>query len=156
MRRLGGPVALLAAFVIQLGISSAWPSVILFFDLPLLVVIYYAMNRGPGVGLISGGAVGLIQDGLSGSLFGAGALSRSLVGYLTGTAVARFVLSGLLARLLVVATATLAARLLELFTLTVMGRYLVVPSAPDVLAGVVGNALLGTFLFSMAQRERTV
>ena len=84
-----------------------------------------------------------------------GALSRALVGFLVGTSIKRFVLSGHLARLFAVAAATLATRLVELFTLAVMGRNLVAPSIPEVLAGVAGNAILGTFLFSMFRQEKT-
>jgi rod shape-determining protein MreD len=156
MSRLKGPMLLLLAFVVQLSLSAAWPAWVVFFDLPLLVVIYYAMHRGPAVGLALGGAVGLLQDGLTGSLLGVGALSRSVVGYLTGTAVMRFVLSGPLARLLVVGSATLATRLFEIFTLAVMGRTPSALPASELLAGVAGNALLGTILFSMLQRERAV
>jgi rod shape-determining protein MreD len=156
MKRLAGPAVLLAAFVVQLLLSAAWPGSVLFFDLPLLVVIYYALNRGPTVGLTLGGAVGLLQDGLTGSLLGVAALSRSLVGFLVGTAVTRFVLSGLLARLLMVASATLLARVLDLFTLAVMGRHLVSPSLPELFAGVAGNAVLGAALFTLIQRERSI
>ena len=155
MSRLAGPAALLTAFVVQLTLSAAWPASVLFFDLPLLVVIYYALNRGPIVGLWLGGAVGLLQDGLIGSFLGVGALSRSLVGYLVGFAVTRFLLSGPLAQLLVVAAATFATRTLEFLILAVMGRLVVPPSLPELLAGIAGNALLGTALFMLLQKEKT-
>lgn len=156
MSRLRGAAAILLAFVAQLALSAAWPASVVFFDLPLLAVIYYAVNRGPTVGVTLGGAVGLLQDGLTGSLLGAGALSRCFVGYLTGSAVTRFVLSGPLAQLLVIGAATLATRLLELFTLTVMGRNQAAPSVSELLAGVAGNAVLGTLLIGLFQRERAV
>ncbi|HXI04260.1 MAG TPA: rod shape-determining protein MreD [Candidatus Saccharimonadales bacterium] len=154
MRYVRGPAALVAAFAAQLSLSAAWPASVTFFDLPLLVVIYYGLNRGPTVGLSLGGAVGLIQDGLVGSLLGAGALSLSLAGYVAGTAVTRFVLNGPLAQFLVVAVATLAARLLEISTLAVMGRHLASPSLTTLMAGVAGNAFLGTALFTMLQQKR--
>lgn len=151
---LGGPAALLAALVAQFALSSPWPGAMAFFDLPLLVVLYYALNRGPSLGLTAGGFVGLLQDALAGSLLGAGALSRSLVGYLTGSATVRFVLSGPFARLLVVIMATFAARLLEFFTLTVMGRHLAAPTPTDLLAGIAGNGAAGAVLFTLFQREK--
>lgn len=154
MKWVAGPAALLGAFVAQFAFSSAWPGIVAVFDLPLLVVLYYALHRGPSLGLTAGGAVGLLQDGLAGSLFGAGALARSLVGYLAGGATVRFVLSGPLARLLVVATATLATRLLEFFTLAVMGRHLAAPPPSDLLAGIAGNGAAGALLFTLLHRER--
>jgi rod shape-determining protein MreD len=151
---LGRPAALLVALVAQLALSSPWPGAMAFFDLPLLVVLYYALNRGPSLGLTVGGFVGLLQDALAGSLLGAGALSRSLVGYLTGSATVRFVLGGPFARFLVVIAATLAARLLEFFTLAVMGRHLAAPPPADLLAGIAGNGAAGAVLFTLFHRER--
>ncbi len=154
MKWIAGPAALLAAFVAQFALSSAWPGAMAFFDLPLLAVLYYALHRGPGSGVMLGGFVGLMQDGFAGSLLGAGALSRSLVGYLAGSATVRFVLSGPLARLLVVITATLATRLLEFFTLAVMGRHLAAPTPSDLLAGIAGNGAVGAVIFTLLYRER--
>jgi rod shape-determining protein MreD len=154
VRVLLGLAALAGASLLQLLISAKWPAAVLFFDLPLVVVIYYAMSRGPLVGLTLGGAAGLLQDMLTGSLLGAGAVSRVLVGYLVGSASTRLVFAGPLPRFLMVAAGTLAARVLELLTLLLMGRRLAQPSVIGILAGVLGNGLVGGALVALLSREK--
>jgi rod shape-determining protein MreD len=148
-----GAASLFAALLGQLLISAAWPASLVFFDLPLLVVLYYALDRGPTTGTILGAAVGLVQDSLTESLLGAGAAARCLVGYMVGAAGMRIVLTRPLPQLLVVAGGSLAARSLELLTLIVMGRKLALPSAVDLLASAVGNGLIGGVLFAFLRRE---
>jgi len=117
------------------------------------VVLYYALDRGPTVGSILGAAVGLVQDSLTQSLLGTGAVARCVVGYMVGAAGTRFVLTRPLPQLLVAAGGTLAVRSLELLTLIVMGRQLALPSALDLLAGAVGNGVVGGALFAILRRE---
>jgi len=150
-----GALALLLALLGQLMLSAAWPKSVIFFDLPLLVVLYYGQDRGPAVALTLGAGVGILQDSLTGSLLGPGAVSRSLVGFVLGTAGLRFVLTRPLPQLLVVAGGTLAARLVELLTLTVMGRQLAPPSPLDLLAAVAGNTAVGWIAFRILHRETT-
>jgi rod shape-determining protein MreD len=153
VRWLLGAIFFLGALLAQLLLSSAWPGSAVFFDLPLLVVIYYALHCGPSVGVSLGGAAGLIQDSLTGSLLGAGAVSRGLVGYLIGSASTRLVLTGPLPQFLIVAAGTLAARLLEVLTLVLMGRRLVPPPVLGFLAAAAGNGLVGGALFALRRRE---
>jgi rod shape-determining protein MreD len=153
MKPLLGAVILLGALAGGLMLSSVWPISLMFFDLPLLVVLYYALDRGPTTGLSLGGVIGLVQDSLSGSLFGAGAVARSLVGYAIGSAGARLVLTGPLPQFLLVAAGTIVARLLELLTLVLMGRRLVPPPLLGLLAVAVGNGLIGGVLLAFRTRE---
>jgi rod shape-determining protein MreD len=153
VKLLKGILALVAALLGQLTLSAAWPASVIFFDLPLLVVLYYGLDRGPAVALTLGAGIGLIQDSLTGSLLGAGAVSRSLVGFILGSAGSRFVLTRPLIELFVIAGGTLTARLLELLTLTVMGRQLAPPSPLDLLAAVAGNAAAGWIAFRVLHKE---
>lgn len=153
MSALLGCLALFGTLLGQLILSAAWPRSVIFFDLPLLVVLYYGLDRGPAVALALGAGVGIVQDSLTGSLLGPGAVSRSLVGYVLGTAGMRFVLTRPLPQFLVVTGGTLAARLMELLTLAVMGRQLAPPSPFDLFAAVVGNAAVGWAAFRFLHRE---
>lgn len=58
-------------------------------DIPLTVTILLALSRGPEVGCLSGFVLGLIQDVAGGSLVGAQALTKGLVGFLAGSLGAR-------------------------------------------------------------------
>jgi rod shape-determining protein MreD len=155
VRWLAGTGALLAALIGQLFLSGAWPETVVFFDLPLLVVLYYSLDCGPVAALTLGAGVGMVQDSLTGSLLGAGAVSRGLVGYVIGTAGLRFDLTRPLSQLLVIAGGTLSVRLLELLTLVVMGRQLVLPPLPELLAGVAGNIIIGWTAFRLLRREKS-
>ncbi|MBT3352541.1 MAG: rod shape-determining protein MreD [Nitrospinaceae bacterium] len=53
-------------------------------DAMLLVTLYIAMRRGNEGGLLTGFAMGLLQDILAGGLLGANSLSKGLLGYSTG------------------------------------------------------------------------
>lgn len=52
------------------------------FDLPLLVVIFFAVaRRSPVAGLLTGAAIGLLQDSLTGHPLGLYGIAKTVVGY---------------------------------------------------------------------------
>ena len=52
------------------------------FDLPLLVVIFFAVaRRSPVTGLLTGAAIGLLQDSLTGHPIGLFGIAKTVVGY---------------------------------------------------------------------------
>src|SRR3954454_1332157 len=84
--RFSAPVAIgvpLAAVALQSFIPHWFPWFAIF-DLPLLVVIFFAMARRSQVaGLVTGAAIGLLQDSLVGAhhplgLYG---IAKTVVGY---------------------------------------------------------------------------
>lgn len=66
----------LQAFVpLRLGFFS-------IFDLPLLVVIFFAVaRRSPVTGLLTGAAIGLLQDSLTHQPIGVYGIAKTVVGY---------------------------------------------------------------------------
>lgn len=153
MKIVRGSLLVASAIIVQLILSGIWPITLYFVDLPLIVVLYYALNRGPIVGSTLGGAVGLLQDSLTGSLLGVGAVARSLVGYAVGSASTRLVFVGRFPQILFVAAGTLLSNLLEALTLALMGRQLAMPSFAGLLAVTVGNSLVGGILLVLSRRE---
>lgn len=83
MMVLGGAVAQ-ATLAPALRIGGVAP------DIPLIVVALLALHRGPEVGCLAGFAAGLLQDSAAGGLIGAQALTKAVVGFLLGSAGARF------------------------------------------------------------------
>ncbi len=62
-----------------------------YLELPLLVVLYYALlRRRPVAGLTYGAAVGLLQDSFSDQPLGMFGIVKTLVGYFASTAGIRF------------------------------------------------------------------
>ncbi len=80
--------ALAAALVIQTVISGYFHTWLgARPDAMLLVTLYIGVNRGSESGLVTGFFLGLMKDILSGGLLGSNALSKGLLGYLTGNVV---------------------------------------------------------------------
>jgi rod shape-determining protein MreD len=84
------------------------------FDLVLVAVVYAALSWGPIAGILAGTVGGLLQDMLSGGIIGVGGLAKTLVGFAAGTVGAQFIVTRLRERLLVVAAASVAHRLVIL------------------------------------------
>ena len=52
------------------------------FDLPLLVTVFFAMaRRNPVSGLLTGAAIGIFQDAVTGLPIGVNGIAKTLVGY---------------------------------------------------------------------------
>lgn len=79
-----------------------------YIDLPLLVTVYFGLQRAPVVGMVTGMLAGLGGDAVSGGIVGVGGFSKTLIGYLVGAASVRLSLENPLARLAVVAVASAA------------------------------------------------
>ena len=57
-------------------------SFVTFLNLPLLVVIYFALGgRNPVAGLFAGALIGLMQDSISGRMIGLFAITNTIIGY---------------------------------------------------------------------------
>jgi rod shape-determining protein MreD len=71
----------LVALFLQTFLPRHFPFVT-YFDLPLLVVIFFAIARRSQVtGLLTGALIGLAQDGLTGQPIGLYSLTKTVVGY---------------------------------------------------------------------------
>lgn len=55
-------------------------------DLPLIVVIFFAVSRrSPTIGTLTGAAIGLIQDALTGRPIGVNGMAKSIIGYIAAS-----------------------------------------------------------------------
>jgi rod shape-determining protein MreD len=59
-------------------------------DLPLVVTVFVALQRGPGTGCLAGFVAGFLQDMAGGGLIGVQALTKALAGFGMGLLVGRF------------------------------------------------------------------
>ena len=74
-------VPLIALFV-QAFVPLRFPWFAVYFDLPLLVTIFFAMaRRSPIAGLLTGAFIGLAQDMLGHNPIGLYGISKTVVGY---------------------------------------------------------------------------
>jgi rod shape-determining protein MreD len=79
---LGGNIAQ-SSVVPMVTVSGVVP------DLPLILTVFAALNRGPEVGCLVGFSAGLLQDIAGGGLIGVQALTKGLAGFVMGLLVGR-------------------------------------------------------------------
>jgi rod shape-determining protein MreD len=74
-----------AAIVLQVLITKLyWRFEIL--DLPLIVAIFFAVSRrNPAAGTLTGAAIGLAQDALTGRPIGVNGMAKSVIGYIASS-----------------------------------------------------------------------
>jgi rod shape-determining protein MreD len=121
-------------------------------DLVLVGVVYVALLFGPVAGLLAGTAGGLVQDALSGGIIGIGGLAKTLVGFVTGTVGAQFIVSSALPRFVMFFTATLlhAACFLGVHALLPDARSTPVPYGQIALQAA-GNGAVGLLAFQTVE-----
>ena len=95
----------LTIFVVLL-LQMLLPNYLPFFkyvDLPLVVTVYFGLQRAPMLAMLTGMALGLGGDKVAGGILGVGGFAKTLIGYLVAMASVRFALENPLARLAIVA-----------------------------------------------------
>lgn len=91
------PVALI---VLQAFLPRVIPS-LLILDLPLIAVIFFAVGRrNPIFGALTGSAIGLLQDALTGQPIGINGIAKSIIGYAASSIGVQVDVENLLTRLL--------------------------------------------------------
>jgi rod shape-determining protein MreD len=150
-------VAVCGSVLLQAVLPLAFPRA-RFLDLPLLVVIYFAIMRRSrlfGIGLGTG--VGLLQDALSHYYIGLFGMSKALVAFLAAWVSVKFDLEQLLARFI------LAGALVLIHSVFHYGleRALLDPAPPfvplDLASGLLFNMAAALILFPVLDRfKRTV
>lgn len=145
-------VPLLALFL-QAFVPRRFPFFAVYFDLPLLVTIFFAMaRRNPISGLFTGAVIGLAQDMLGHNPIGIYGIAKTVVGYGASSLGVKLDVENAGARLLV----TLGFYLVHAAVYFTVARALV--SLPltwswsrGVLAGL-ANAVLGVMLYFVLDR----
>ena len=74
-----------AAIVLQVLLSKLYWR-FSYLDLPLIVAIFFAVSRrSPAVGTLTGAAIGLVQDALTGRPIGVNGMAKSVIGYIAAS-----------------------------------------------------------------------
>jgi rod shape-determining protein MreD len=153
--RFSAPVAIgvpLAAVALQSFIPH-WVPWFLIFDLPLLVVIFFAMARRSQVaGLLTGAVIGLLQDCLTSYPYGVYGISKTIVGYGASSLGVKLDVESVPTRLLIT-TGFYVVHQVIYFTIAreLVGLNLHW-SWPRELLAAIANAILAVFLFAAMDR----
>jgi rod shape-determining protein MreD len=97
-------VCVALAVVLQSSLSALWQP-FAYADLPLVVVVYFALQRDAVMAVFIGTAAGLATDVFSGGLLGASGFSMTLTAYLLAALVTRVMIDNALLRIPVLAGA---------------------------------------------------
>jgi len=100
----------LTIFVVLL-LQMLLPNYLSFFryvDLPLVVTVYFGLQRAPMLAMLTGTALGLGGDAVASGILGVGGFAKTLIGYLVAMASVRFALENPLARLAIAALCSAA------------------------------------------------
>jgi len=137
----------LQAFVpLRLGFFS-------IFDLPLLVVIFFAMaRRSPVTGLLTGACIGLLQDSLTQHPIGVYGIAKTFVGYGASSLGVKLDVESVPTRLLVTTGFYVVHEVLYFLIARGMVRLDLHWSWPHELGAAIANAILGVFLFALMDR----
>jgi rod shape-determining protein MreD len=125
------------------------------FELPLLVVVYFAMVwRSPVAGTVLGAAIGLFEDGLMHQPFGVNGIAKTVVGYLAAIIGLKVDIDNQVTRLLANFGFTLLASGLYYGIVRHLLATEIGWSWPHELIKAGVNAGLGILLFALLDRTR--
>jgi rod shape-determining protein MreD len=153
--RFGLPVAIgvpLIALVAQTFLPR-WLPFLTIFNLPFLIVIFFAVaRRNPVAGLLTGGVIGVLQDALGGQYIGVFGIAQTVVGYGASSLGAKLDVENAGARFLVTLFFYVAH---EVVYFTVARGLVGMPlqwSWMRELGSALANAILAVFLFALLDR----
>ena len=160
MRQLKIALVLAVAVILQSSLRAVWP-LFVYVDLPLIVVVYVALQRDALQALFVGAIAGLAADALSGGLLGAGGFAKTLVAFLIVSLATRVNLDNPLARVPVLAGASLVDDAVYVLIHRMLGQPSNVGFVEQASFKLIGTAIAGTILlylldmlFSERARQR--
>lgn len=139
-------IALIIAIILQWTLRNV-AEPFAYVDLPLIIVVYAALQRDTIKALFYGTFAGLAMDALSGGLLGANGFSKTLIAYMVSELARRVYMDNLLLRIPVIAGACLLDDLIYYGLHRLLGQ---TPSAPFVTTiayTLIGTTIAGTIIY---------
>jgi rod shape-determining protein MreD len=153
--RFSWPVAILVP-LLAIFLQAFLPLQFSFFsvfDLPLLVVIFFAMARRSQVGgLLTGAAIGLLQDSLTHQPVGLYGIAKTIVGYGASSLGVKLDVESIGTRLLVITGFYVVHEVVYFMIARGMVGLTLQWNWPHELESAVANAFLGVFVFALMDR----
>jgi rod shape-determining protein MreD len=160
MRQLKIALVLAAAVILQSSLRSVWPPFV-YVDLPLIVVVYFALQRDAMQAIIVAAIAGLATDALSFGLLGSSGFSKTLVAYLIVSLATRVNLDSSLVRIPVLAGASLLDDTVYVLLHRMLGQPSNYPFFERASFKLIGTTVVGTVIlylldamFSERARQR--
>ncbi len=143
-------ISLIIAILLQWTLRNV-AEPLAYIDLPLIIVVYAALQRNTIRALLFGTISGVAVDALSGGLLGANGFSKTLIAYMVSELARRVYLDNVLLRIPVIAGACLLDDLVYFGLHRLFGQ----PPAGDLLTttaySLIGTTIVGTLVYLMLQ-----
>lgn len=124
-----------------------------WFDLPLVVVVYFALGRrNPLQGTLMGAAMGLFEDALSHNPLGINGIAKTTVGFLAGSVGIRIDVDNHTIRVLLNFALSLLSSAIYIFVARFLLGLAVDWNGLTELLRAVGNAVIALALFPLLDR----
>lgn len=143
-------IALIVAILLQMALRNVWDP-LKFIDLPLIIVVFAALQRNSIRAILFGTIAGIATDALSGGLLGANGFAKTLVAYIISEIARRVYLDNLILRIPVLAGACLLNSVVYYGLHHLFGQ---APSGEILISGaylLIGTTTVGTLVYLLLQ-----
>ena len=124
-----------------------------WFDLPLVITVYFALGRrNPVQGTVMGAVMGLFEDALSHHAIGINGIAKTAVGFLAASVGIRIEVDNHTVRVLLIFVLSLVSSAIYLFVSRFMLGLAIEWSWLTELFRAVGNSVVGLVLFPVLDR----
>lgn len=146
MEQLKITIALIIAVILQWTLRNVAEPLV-YVDLPLIIVVYAALQRNAINALILGTLSGIAVDALSGGLLGANGFSKTIVAYAVSEIARRVYLDNLLLQIPVIAGACLLDDLVYYGLHRMLGQEPTAPVMVTIAYTLIGTTITGTVVY---------
>ena len=157
MNQLKITIALIIAVLLQWTLRKV-AEPFAYIDLPLVVVVYAALQRDATKAILFGAFSGVAVDALSGGLLGANGFSKTLIAYAVSELARRVYMDNLLLRIPVIAGACFLDDLIYFGLHKLLGQEPTVDVVTTISYTVIGTTIAGTMVYLLLDNllsERT-
>ncbi len=145
MRQLKIAIVLLLAIAMPSALAAVWQP-LAAFDLALVLVVYFALQREPLSALFIAAVAGLATDALGRGLLGAGGFSKVLTAYAVYFVASRVMLDTTLLRIPVLASAAVIDNLVYYGMNRLLGQSTSMAFAQALSYKLIATTVIGTIL----------
>jgi rod shape-determining protein MreD len=154
MKAFWTALAVLAALLVESGLSKVLPPAARLFDPFLLVLVYCGLSFGETHAMLTGAVAGWVQDvHFGGAVLGLSGLTKVVLGFLVGVAATRFQLTEAGPRGLVLLGAVAFDALFLWGLAATFDIGITPPTASSLALRALVNAVLGVVLFELLEHR---
>lgn len=146
MNQLKITIALIIAVLLQWTLRNV-AEPFAYIDLPLVIVVYAALQRDATKAILFGAFSGIAVDALSGGLLGANGFSKTLIAYAVSELARRVYMDNLLLRIPVIAGACFLDDLVYFGLHRLLGQEPTVDVVTTISYTIIGTTIAGTMVY---------